>query len=344
MEAYDARMLLPQTQEQLRLRVARAVVDEGMKPAEAVRHYKVSRTAVYQWCKTYRERGAKGLKAKKQGRPSRSQMPGHEAATTVKLIQDRCPDQLKLGFALWTRGAVQELIAERFGRHLSLSTVGRYLKHWGFTPQKPLRRAYEQDPAAVKHWLEVEYPKIRKRAKRENAEIHWEDEMGLRSDHQAGTSYGRKGQTPIIPGTGKRFSCNLISTITNRGTLRFMLFTRRFTAPLFIEFLQRLLRSVDQKVFLIMDGHPVHRARKVKRWLAEREDQIEVFELPGYSPELNPDEYLNQDVKSNALGRQRPSDQTEMMGQVRTYLRSTQRQPEIVKSFFHADEVAYAAT
>jgi len=154
------------------------------------------------------------FKARKQGRSSRSQMPGHEAATTVKLIQDRCPNQLKLGFALWTRRPIQELVGERFDRHLSLSTAGRCLKHWGFTPQKPLRRAYEQDPAAVQHWLEVEYPKIRRRAKRENAEIHWEDEMGLRSDHQAGTSYGRKGQTPVIPGTGKRFSCHLISTIT----------------------------------------------------------------------------------------------------------------------------------
>lgn len=343
MEDYDARMLSPKTQEQVRLRVARAVVDDGMKPTEAVRVYKVSRTAIYQWCNTYRRQGTKGLKAQKQGRPSRSQLAGHEAATTVKLIQDRCPDQLKLGFALWTRGAVQKLIAERFGLHLSVWTIGRYLKHWGFTPQKPLRRAYEQDPQAVQHWLDVEYPAIRKRAKRENAEIHWEDEMGLRSDHQAGTSYGRQGQTPVIPGTGKRFSCNLISTITNQGTLRFMVFTTRFTAPLFIAFLGRLVRSVDQKVFLIMDGHPVHRAQKVKRWLATREDQIEVFTLPGYSPQLNPDEYLNQDVKSNALGQQRPDDQYEMMAQVRTHLRSTQRRPAVVKRFFHADEVAYAA-
>jgi transposase len=141
MEDYDARMLSPQTPEQLRLRLARAVGDEGMKPAEAVRLYKVARTAVSKWCRAYRERGTKGLKARKQARPSRSQMPGHEAATTVTLIQDRCPDQLKLGFALWTRRAVQERVGERFDRHLSRSTVGRCLKHWGFTPQKPLRRA-----------------------------------------------------------------------------------------------------------------------------------------------------------------------------------------------------------
>lgn len=343
MNDYDARMLSPKAQEQLRLRVTRSVVDEGLKPAEAVRLYKVSRTSVYQWCKAYRRGGAKALAARKRGRPARSRLAGHQAATAVRLIQDRCPDQLKLGFALWTRQAVRRLLAERFDLHVSVWTVGRYLARWGFTPQKPLRRAYEQDPQAVRRWLEDEYPAIRARAKRKDAEIHWGDEMGLRSDHQAGTSYGRRGRTPVIPGTGQRFSCNMISTITNRGTLRFMLFKKRFTTPVFLEFLRRLLRGTERKVFLIVDGHPVHRAKKVERWLAERSDRIEMFFLPGYAPELNPDEYLNQDVKSNAVGRQRPTTRTQMMHQVRTYLSSTQRQPEIVRSYFHADEVAYAA-
>lgn len=343
MNDYDARMLSPQAQEQLRLRVARSVVEDGLKPAEAVRLYKVSRTSVFKWCKAYRQRGDKALKARKRGRPPRSRLAGHEAATAVKLIQDRCPDQLKLDFALWTREAVQTLLAKRFDQHVSVWTAGRYLAKWGFTPQKPLRRAYEQDPVAVQRWLEDEYPAIRRRAKRENAEIHWGDEMGMRSDHTTGTSFSRRGQTPVIPGTGKRFSCNLISTVTNRGTLRFMLFKKRFTAPVLIEFLGRLIRSVDRKVFLIVDGHPVHKARKVERWLAKRRDRIEMCFLPGYAPQLNPDEYLNQDVKSNAVGRQRPTNQKQMMHQVRTYLWSTQRQPEVVRSYFHADEVAYAA-
>lgn len=148
---------------------------------------------------------------------------------------------------------------------------------------------------------------------------------------------------PVVKGTGQCFGCNLISTLTNRGTLRFMVFTRRFTASVFIEFLTRLLRSVDRKVFLIMDGHPVHKSRKVQAWLAERTDQIEVFYLPGYSPQLNPDEYLNQDVKSNAVGRQRAADQQQMMANVRSHLRSAQKRPECVKAFFEADAVAYAA-
>jgi transposase len=261
----------------------------------------------------------------------------------VKLISDRCPDQLKLPFALWTRDAVGELLAKRFGVHVSVWTVGRLLRKWGFTPQKPLRRAYERDPVAVQKWLDEEYPAIRRAAKREKAEIHWGDEMGLRSDHQTGTSYGRKGHTPVIPGTGQRFRCNMISTITNRGRLAFMVFKKRFTADVMIEFVRRLIRHRPRKVFLIVDGHPVHRSRKVKRWLDKHCKHIRLFLLPGYSPELNPDELLNQDVKSNALGRQRPKHQHEMIDQVRSYLRSTQQQPEIVKRYFQEEHVAYAA-
>jgi hypothetical protein len=259
------------------------------------------------------------------------------------MIEDRCPDQLHLPFALWTREAVGQLIAWRFGIHMSVWTVGRYLQHWGFTPQKPLRRAYEQDPAAVRRWLETEYPAIRRRAKAEQAEIHWGDEMGMRSDHQVGTSYGRRGRTPTIPGTGQRFGCNMISAITNRGRLVFMVFKCRFTTPVFVTFLKRLVRHLGRTVFLIVDGHPVHRAAAVKRWLAEHSRQMRVFHLPGYSPKLNPDELLNQDVKSNAVGRQRPQNRQEMVATVRAYLHSTRRRPDIVQNYFLQEDVRYAA-
>jgi transposase len=208
------------------------------------------------------------------------------------------------------------------------------LQHWGFTPQKPLRRAYEQDPQAVQHWLEHDYPAIRRQARTERAQIHWGDEMGMRSDHQAGRSYGLKGHTPVIPGTGQRFGCNMISTVTNRGRLAFMVFKERFTGTVMIAFLRRLIKQNRQKVFLIIDGHPVHRSRQVKRWVYRNRKRIQLFYLPGYSPQLNPDELLNQDVKTNAVGRNRPQDQTEMMRQVRSYLRSTQHRPRIVKNYF----------
>jgi len=343
MSIQDARRLSPEAQEDLRRRVVRAVVEQEMSQAEAVRTFGVSKTAVHNWIVKYRSQGARALKSKPRGRPKRSRLEGWQAATTVNLISDRCPDQLKLPFALWTRDAVGELLSKRFGVCVSVWTVGRLLRKWGFTPQKPLRRAYERDPVAVQKWLDEEYPAIRRAATREKAEIHWGDEMGLRSDHQTGTSYGRKGHTPVIPGTGQRFRCNMISTITNRGRLAFMVFKKRFTADVMIEFVRRLIRHSPRKVFLIVDGHPVHRSRKVKRWLEKRCKHIRLFLLPGYSPELNPDELLNQDVKSNALGRQRPKNQHEMIDQVRSYLRSTQHQPAIVKRYFLEEHVAYAA-
>jgi len=343
MNTQDARHLTAEAQQDLRLRVVRAIVEKRMTQAEAVRSFGVGKTSVWRWMKAYRSGGMRRLESRQRGRKKRSSLQGHQAATTVRLITDRCPDQLKLPFALWTRQAVADLIAQRWGVQLSVWTIGRYLKKWGFTPQKPLRRAYEQDPAAVQTWLDEEYPAIAKRAKAEGAEIHWGDEMGLRSDHQAGTSYGAKGQTPVVPATGQRFRCNMISTVTNRGQLAFMVFRQRFTADVMIEFLRRLRRHAKRKVFLIHDRHPVHQAKKVTGWLDRHRDDVERFFLPGYSPELNPDECLNQDVKANAHGRRRPQDQSEMVKNVRSYLRSTQRRPEIVTSYFQEQHVRYAA-
>lgn len=342
MTTADARSLPAAAQEDLRRRTVNAVL-KGMTHAEAAQVFGVARPTVTRWVTEYRQGGAKALKAKRRGRPPASRLAPHEAALVVRLILGRCPDQLRLPFALWTREAVQQLLADRCGLQVSVWTVGRYLKRWGLTPQKPRRRAFEQDPVAVRRWLAEEYPAIRQAAKAAGAEIHWGDEMGLRSDHQTGTSYGRKGQTPVIPGTGQRFRCNVLSTITNRGRLAFMVFRSRFTTPVFLRFLRRLLRHVRRPVFLIVDRHPVHVAKAVARWVAERPDRLRLFFLPGYSPDLNPDEFLNNDVKSNALGRRRPREATELVTSVRSYLRSTQRQPAIVQSYFQAPSVQYAA-
>lgn len=342
MKTRDARCLSPDAQEDLRFRVVQAI-RQGMRKSAAARTFGVSRTSIDRWLSIVELGNITSLKSKPRGRPKGTRMAPHEAATTVRLITDRCPDQLKLPFALWTREAVQHLLAERFGLDVSVWTVGRYLAKWGLTPQKPLRRAYERDPIAVQHWLNEEYPGIEKQAKAAKAEIHWGDQMGLRGDHQTGTSYGRRGRTPVIPGTGQRFRCNMMSTITNRGELSFMVFKENFNGAVFIKFVRRLLRLRRRKVLLILDRHPVHRSAEVKRWLARHADRLELFFLPGYSPDLNPDEFLNQDVKSNALGRQRPATRAEMIEGVRSYLRSTQRQPEIVQSYFHAETVRYAA-
>jgi len=347
MKMHDTRTLSPAAQEALRRRVVASLWGpQALGITQAARTFHVSRTSIHAWVKAYEEDGEAGLASGKPGRPRQPRLTKAQTAKALRLIVGRCPDQLKLPFALWTREAVQQLLRERFGLTVSVWTVGRYLKAWGLTPQKPLRRAYEQDPAAVARWRREEYPALARRAQAENALIHWGDEMGLRSDHQTGTSYGMKGRTPVIPGTGQRFRCNLISTLTNRGQLSFMVFTRRFTARLFREFLGRLLRQPylkGRKCFLIVDGHPVHKSAAVRTWLAERRERIELFFLPGYAPELNPDELVNQDVKSNALGRQRPANPQQLMHLTRTYLWNTQRQPDLVRRYFQEEHVRYAA-
>jgi transposase len=344
MDTHDARKLSPAALQDLRHRAVRAVVERGLKVTEACRTFGVGRTALHGWLASYREGGEAALVLRKRGRKPEPSLKGHQAATIVRLITDRCPDQLKLPFALWTREAVGQVIERRYGVRLSVWTVGRLLRRWGFTPQKPVRRAYERDPAAVRTWLEATYPAIRREAKRDKAEIHWGDEMGVRSDHQAGTTYGRRGRTPVIPGTGQRFRANVISTITNRGKLAFMVFRERFTAEVFLRFLRRLVRQAGRKVYLIVDGHPVHRSGKVRRWLERQAGRIRMFLLPGYSPELNPDELLNHDVKANAVGRRRPADRDEMEADLRGYLRSTQKSPAVVRNFFKHPSVAYAAS
>lgn len=342
MNLRDARSLTSAAQEDLRRRVFRAV-EGGMSQTTAAGVFGVARGTVNQWVQRVRTHGAEDLKAKRRGRPAQPRLTPRQMATVVRTIVGKCPDQLRFPFALWTREAVQQLLAQQWGLHVSVWTVGRYLKRWGLTPQKPLRRAFEQDPEAVRRWLAVEYPAIRQQAKRERAEIHWGDEMGLRSDHQGGRSYGLRGQTPVVPGTGQRFGCNMISTITNRGRLAFMVFQERFTARVFLRFLRRLLRHARRKVFLIVDRHPTHKAGRGSRWLATHRRHIRLFFLPAYSPDLNPDELLNQDVKTNGVGARRPHNQGELLATVRRYLRSTQCRPNRVRSYFRESHVRYAA-
>jgi transposase len=338
----DARSLSCDAQETLRLRAIQAIA-AGMRQTEAARVFGVSRGAVANWMALYRRGGLKALKARPQGRPKgRGRLAPWQSAQVVRSITDRTPDQLKLPFVLWTREAVAGLIEERFGVRLSVWTVGRLLARWGMTPQKPVRRAWEQNPKQVEQWLKVEYPKMRREAKAEGAEMNWGDEMGLRSDHQAGTTYGPKGRTPVIAGTGQRWRCNMISAITGRGQLRFMVFKRRFTSQIFIAFMRRLVRTAGRKVYLIVDGHPVHKSEQVREWLARHEEQIRMILLPAYSPDLNPDEFLNHDVKQNAVGRRRAVSREDMMADVRGYLHSTQKRPDIVQSYFQAPSVQYA--
>ena len=344
MKKDDARTLLPETQEHLRRQAIRLKKNGNtyVKIAEIVG---VHRNTVSNWWKVYEREGAQGLNAKPRGFA-----PGQWRTLTVTQEQeiqgvmvDKTPDQLKLVFALWTRQAVQELMKMRLGITMPIRTVGEYLKRWGFTPQKPLKHAYEQRPAAVRKWLEEDYPAIAHRAKQEGAEIHWGDETGVRSDCQHGRGYAPKGQTPVIRVSAKRTSINMISSITNQGKVRFMLYQDTMNAKMFIKFIKQLLKEADRKIFLILDNLRVHHARVVKNWLKDYTKAIELFFLPAYSPELNPDEYLNGDLKAGVHSRSPARDTEGLKKKVRSHMTKLQKLPNRVKKYFHHPKIAYAA-
>ena len=315
-----------------------------MTQVQASKMFGLSLRAVQKACARARDGTLRALQQDARGRPTgHTLLSAAQQAKARSLIIGKLPDQLKLPFYLWTRQAVALLVKREFGIELSLTTVGRYLKEWGMTAQKPVRRAYERNDAAIAAWLDEHYPLIAKEAKREKAQIYWGDEMGLRSDHVSGKSYALAGQTPQIRATGQRFGCNMISAITNKGGLAFMVFEGKFHAATFIDFLTRLLKQAKDKVYLIVDGHPVHRSAAVKRFVQANESKLRLIQLPGYCPELNPDELLNQDVKTNALGKSRPANKAEMIKAVRSHLHRRQKQPHVIRNLFKEKHVRYAA-
>jgi transposase len=339
----DARKLDPATQEHLRRSVVKAVRG-GMTQTRAAEVFGTSLRAVNKWIALDKAGGLRALKPGRRGRRAgEGRLKPAQAARIRQTIIGKMPDQLKLPFYLWTRAAVALLIQRKYAIGVSLTTVGRYLGAWGLSPQKPVRRAYERNDTAIARWLRTEYPAIARQAKQEGATIYWGDEMGLRSDHVAGTSYALVGHTPIVRATGQRFGCNMISAITNRGHLAFMVFHGKFDGALFVGFMQRLLKQVSAKVYLIVDGHPVHRSRIAKQFVAAQADRLRLIRLPGYCPELNPDELLNQDVKTNALGKSRPTHRAEMIATVRSHLHRRQKQPQVIRNLFREKHVRYAA-
>jgi transposase len=305
--------------------------------------FQVSKSGVDKIWTRYNQKGLRGLSSKKRGVQGGKKISGKQAAEVRELIKYKMPDQLKLPFGLWTREAVQQLMLERYGIDLSRWQVGRYLKSWGFTPQKPISKAFEQKPEKVKAWLNEEYPAIKKRALKEKAVIYFGDETGMRSDHQAGRSYAPSGETPVIKKTGQRFSLNMISAISNKGHLQFMILDGRFNGDVFISFLKRLIKYSKEKIYFITDGHPAHKTKKLNEWLAESKDRIEVFFLPPYSPELNPQEYVNQDVKTNIIGKKRPVNKAQMRTNVEDFMYKRKSDRKQVQKYFHVSYVQYAA-
>ena len=343
MEKRDARKLSNDAQYELRCCVIR-MLKNGKKQSEVVLVLEVSRASVFRWWKAYRKEGMKGLRLKSRGRSygQKRRLTSEQEKDIKRMLVDKVPNQLKLPFALWTRKAVQEVIMQHYGIKLPIRTVGEYLSRWGFTPQKPVKRAYEQQPERIKKWLDEEYPSIAYRARKVGAEILWGDETGISSEDNRGRGYAPKGQTPVVYGPGKRFSASMISAISNKGLLRFMVYEGALRTDTFLKFLRRLVKDAERKVFLIVDNLKVHHATKVRKWIEVHVDEIEIFFLPPYSPEHNPDEYLNHDVKIHTRKNPAPRSDHELKNGLRSYMRRLQRKANKISRFFDHDLVRYA--
>lgn len=344
MERIDARTLNQEAQYQIRRHVVK-LRKRGMKYKDIGEVVGITKTYACTIFKRYERKGAGAIiKGQRGRRPGEQLTLQEEQATAIqKMITDKTPDQLKMPFALWTRQAVQQLIKHQYKIAMPIRTVGEYLKRWGFTAQKPAKRAYEQNPKAVKKWLDEEYPSIVQQAKTEGAEIHWCDETGVRNDESSGRGYAPKGKTPIIRLNANRKSISMISSITNQGKLRFMVYKDAMNADLFTKFMGRLIKDAGRKVFLVVDNLRTHHSKLVKEWLDAHKDEIEVFYLPSYSPELNPDEYLNCDMKAAVHSGLPARNEKELKTKVVSHMRKLQKLPKRIAKYFKHPRINYAA-
>src|SRR5215210_1420776 len=344
MKHVDMRKLPAAVQEERRRQVI-GLRERGLTYREIADQVGLSRTGVLNICQRFVAEGAKGLVSKPRGRKPDEQrlLDAAQEAELQGLIRRHTPDELDLPFALWSRAAVGMLVARRCGVALAVRTVGKYLARWGFTAQKPVRRAHEQDPAAVRRWLRRDYPAIVARAKQARGTIFWGDETGLRSDDVRGRSYAPRGRTPLVRACHKRAGLSLISAVANRGELRWMVVDGAVKAPDLIRFLRRLVRDARRKVFLILDRLQAHRARLTRDWLAEHRSEIEVHHLPPYSPELNPDEGVNADFKQ-AVPRKAPARSKQQLKRATiSHMHSLAKRPQRIRAIFRHQQFRYAA-
>ncbi len=322
-----------------------AMHERGKKNAEIIANLGVNKNSVTNWIRAYKLHGAKGLVSQTRGLKQGDNRLLNESQEhqIQKWISNKMPDQLKLPYGLWTRKAIQELIKDQLGIKIAIRTVGDYLNRWGFTPQRPKKKAYEQNPKAVKKWLEEVYPEIEKSAKNEDAEIHWGDETGVKNECQYGRSYAPKGKTPTRISMAKRLSMNMISSVTNQGKVRFMIYKGSMNAQMFIKFLRQLTKGATKKIYLILDNLRVHHSKLVKAWEEQHKDRVSLYYLPSYSPEMNPDEYLNCDLKYGISQKASPRTEKDLKGNVRSHMKMLQNKPDRVKKYFNHPSINYAA-
>jgi len=329
------------TLEEMRIRAVERV-QAGESPEDVVRTLGFTRSCIYTWLALYRAGGWGALRARAlKGRPMKIQP--QQVSWLYRTITGKSPLQYRFEFALWTREMIRMLLAEEFQVKLSLSSVGRLLKQLGLSCQRPQFRATEQDPGRVRQWREEEYPHIRQRAQRQGAEIYFGDEAGVRSDCHGGRTWGARGQTPVVVSTGKRSSVNMISAVSARGHLRFMLTKGRVNGPVFVEFLKRLMHNAQRPIFLILDGGSFHHSRPVRDYVDSLEGKLQLFFLPPYSPELNPDEQVWNYVKHHGVAKAALHGAEDLKKFVLARLRSLQKLPWTVRMFFLTPDSQYAA-
>lgn len=338
MKKRDGRAINHAVREEMRKRAVERVL-AGESPEAVVAALGFHRSRIYQWLKDYREQGIAGLKTKPiPGRPRK--VEDHYADLLRDLVRDN-PMQYDFHDALWTREMIQDVLAKRWGIKVCLSTVSNILKRFGITAQKPRYKAYEQDQDKVNQWFKETWPLIQREAKQNQAHIYFGDESNIRTDYHRGTTWGVKGETPVIEKTGRRYGVNLISAISPRGKLRFMVTDQIVNAEVFIDFLKRLIQGAGQPIYLVLDGHPVHRSKRVRDFVESTEGMLRLFFLPPYSPELNPDELVWNHVKAQKLGRRIVKTKDELMTSIRSVLRSLQKNTEKLKAFFREKNVSY---
>lgn len=344
MKKIDLRSVKDEERSILR-RDAIKMIKRGDKKKDVAFFYGVHVNTVRDWWKFYKKGGASSLKYQKRGAKSENKklLTNEQEASIQQMITDIMPDQLKLPYGLWTTKAVKELIYREFNIVIGRRAVGNYLNRWGFTPQKPKKMAYEQCSKKVQKWLEEEYPAIKEKAKQEKAIIHWGDETGVRNSNQHGRSYAPKGKTPVKKHLSKRFSVNMISTVTNQGLVQFMIYKENMNATILIQFLEQLIKNQETKVFLILDNLRVHHSKLVKKWVEEHSSRIELFYLPSYSPERNPDEYLNCDLKYGLSDKPAPKTQEKLKENLENHMNMLQNNSSRVAKYFKHKSIKYAA-
>ena len=346
MEKIDARKLSPRELSEKR-KIAIKLREKGVPNKEVAEIVGISPQTISTYYSAYKKEGNKIFKVKKAGRPKNrgKTLTDEQEKRIIRQLIDTTPNQLKFKFALWTREAVKQLIKHEYGIDMPISTVGHYLKKWQFTSKKPIKRAYERKDEQTKRWLNEEYPQIKKQAKQEDAVIWWSDEtacVSLPSNLKGYAPIGSKNK-PILKHPAKRFKINMISAITNTGKTMFALYDESINVDRFIEFLQKVIDSSEKKVYMIVDNLRVHHAKWVTQWIEEHKEQIAIFYLPPYSPEFNPDEYLNQDYKRNANKNSIPTTQAQLRENTQKYMLEISQNEEKVANFFKHPSVAYAA-